>query len=203
MAHRSKYSSLDHTHAGEDPRNQFAHAGGLPAPWPYGLGSPGLTGFPGAFPYGVLPYVGMYGGVAGAYGPNAYGNAQWRPDYSGRGPKNYRRSDARIRDDVNERLTRDPDIDPSEVEVEVRGGVVTLRGIVEDRSEKHRIEDVIDDVFGVLDIDNGLKVRHGILATLTGEKASDSEIAAGSTGRDQSNDTRSPRRRTSVQAALR
>ena len=36
---------------------------------------------------------------------------------------------------------------------------------------------MIENVLGVVDIDNALKVRHGFLATLTGEKASDEEIA--------------------------
>ena len=202
MVHRDEYSGPGRTPAVADGRDRFAHVGGLPAPWPYGLGWPGMTGFPGAVPFGVLPYVGMYGDVAGAYGPDAYGGAR-RPNYSGRGPKNYRRPDARIREDINERLTHHPDIDPSEVEVDVDRGIVTLRGIVEDRSEKRLAEDVIEGVFGVVDIDNELKVRHGIIAALTGEKASDSEIAANATARDRSAEEASPLRRTAVKATVR
>src|SRR5256885_12501149 len=51
----------------------------------------------------------------------------------GRGPKGYRRSDERIREEVMERLTFSPDIDASDVEVEVQDGVVS-------RSEEHTSE---------------------------------------------------------------
>ena len=50
MVHRDEYSSPGRTPAIDDGRNRFAHVGGLPAPWPYGLGWPGMTGFPGAVP---------------------------------------------------------------------------------------------------------------------------------------------------------
>ena len=203
MSFRDEYSGRNRASVGDDGRSRFAHTGGLPAPWPYGFGSPGIMGLPGALPYGVHPYVGMYGDVAGAYGPDAYGRAQRRPDFSGRGPKNYRRPDARIHDDINERLTRHPDIDPSDVEVDVEHGIVTLRGVVEDRSEKRLVEYVTEDVFGVVDIDNGLKVRHGIIAALTGEKANDGETAAAPPDRARSGDERSPRGRTSVKATVR
>ena len=109
----------------------------------------------------------------------------------------------RIRDDINEPFTRDPDIDPSEIEVDVDRGIVTLRGIVEDRSEKRLVEDVIDGVFAVVDIDNELEVRHGIIAALTGEKASHSEIASDTTNRDRSDEEPSPVRRTAVKATVR
>ena len=49
-----------------------------------------------------------------------------RPSFRGRGPKNYQRSDERIREDVCERLTYDERVDASDVEVDVREGVVRL-----------------------------------------------------------------------------
>src|SRR3954466_10239646 len=56
-----------------------------------------------------------------------------RPSYRGRGPKNYERSDERIREDVCERLERDDRVDASDLEVTVEGGVVTMAGTVLDR----------------------------------------------------------------------
>ncbi len=81
-----------------------------------------------------------------------------RPSYRGRGPKNYQRSDERIREDVCERLTMDHDIDASELEVDVQGGVVTLNGSVNERHAKRLAEDIADSVRGVKDVQNNIRV---------------------------------------------
>src|SRR5262245_46008761 len=60
--------------------------------------------------------------------------------YAGRGPRGYQRSDERIREDVNDRLTEDWIIDPSDVEVSVKNCTVTLCGRVDSRLEKRRAE---------------------------------------------------------------
>ena len=57
-------------------------------------------------------------------------------EYRNRGPLNYRRSDARIAEDVNDRLLLDEDIDPTAMEVRVDNGRVILSGTVETRFEK-------------------------------------------------------------------
>jgi osmotically-inducible protein OsmY len=75
-----------------------------------------------------------------------------------RGPKGYRRSDERIREDICERLLYDPEIDSSEVTVEVSGGKVVLEGSVTERRMKHAIEDVAAACRGVVDIENRIKV---------------------------------------------
>lgn len=75
------------------------------------------------------------------------------------GPKNYQRADDLIRDEICERLTLHDGVDVSEVSVEVAAGVVTLSGMVEDRYEKHLIEDIADDVFGVQDVENRIRVQ--------------------------------------------
>jgi hypothetical protein len=54
-----------------------------------------------------------------------------------RGPKNYQRSDERIREDICERLWHDSYIDSSEVEVKVQNGEVTLEGAVPRRDMKY------------------------------------------------------------------
>jgi hypothetical protein len=93
-----------------------------------------------------------------------------RGRFFGRGPKGYRRSSERIREEVSDRLMTHPDIDASDIEVRVGDGIVTLTGTVEDRHEKRLAEYIAEDALGVDDVDNQLKVRHGFWATLTGEK---------------------------------
>ena len=79
--------------------------------------------------------------------------------FAGIGPKGYRRSDERIHEEICEVLTRHPAIDPSEVEVEVREGVVRLVGIVHDRAAKWLAEDIAEGTFGVRDVHNEIRVR--------------------------------------------
>src|SRR5207248_2333763 len=74
------------------------------------------------------------------------------------GPKGYTRSDDRLKDEVVERLMSRLHIDLSEVSIDVKDGKVTLEGSVQARHLKHEIEDVVDDVFGVKDIDNRIRV---------------------------------------------
>lgn len=75
------------------------------------------------------------------------------------GPKGYRRTDERVREDVCERLAMNPYVDVGDVSVEVANGVVTLDGTVRERREKYVIEDIADAVFGVTDVDNHLRVQ--------------------------------------------
>jgi osmotically-inducible protein OsmY len=82
--------------------------------------------------------------------------------YAGRGPRGYRRSDERIREDVNERLTDDWRVDASDVEVSVDNGVVTLTGRLGSRKEKWRAEDVVESVSGVTDVRNQLRVGSSV-----------------------------------------
>ncbi|MET0341122.1 MAG: BON domain-containing protein [Polyangiales bacterium] len=76
-----------------------------------------------------------------------------------RGPKNYKRSDERIREDVSDRLGLSDRLDPSEIEVTVSNGEVTLTGTVQSRGEKYLAEEVADDVSGVNEVNNQLRVR--------------------------------------------
>jgi CBS domain-containing protein len=78
--------------------------------------------------------------------------------HAGRGPRGYQRSDARIREDICDRLTDHPAIDASEVEVAVKGCEVTLNGTVESRAVKHLVETMAETVPGVRDIHNQLRV---------------------------------------------
>jgi osmotically-inducible protein OsmY len=81
-------------------------------------------------------------------------------DHRGRGPKSYQRSDDRIREDVNDRLTDDPRLDASEIEVVVGSREVTLSGMVQSRQDKRRAEDIADSVSGVTHVQNNLRVHN-------------------------------------------
>lgn len=117
------------------------------------------------------------------YGSETHGDSPGRTDYArarqtedgpsyvGRGPKNWRRSDERIREDINEQLERHPRIDATDVDVQVRDGEVTLSGEVSDRRMKRLAEDVVDEVAGVLEVHNQIRVkRDGVLSNLFGER---------------------------------
>ncbi|CAO3422656.1 BON domain-containing protein [Azospirillum doebereinerae] len=77
----------------------------------------------------------------------------------GRGPRGYSRSDDRVREDVNDRLTDDSYIDASEIDVTVSKGEVTLSGTVNHRSAKRRAEDIAESISGVTHVQNNLRVR--------------------------------------------
>jgi hypothetical protein len=79
--------------------------------------------------------------------------------HRGRGPAGYQRSDERIREAVCESLTEDDAIDATHIDVSVRGGEVTLTGVVEDRRAKRDAEDCAYSVAGVRDVQNLLRVR--------------------------------------------
>lgn len=116
---------------------------------------------------------GMGGIAAGGYGaqgsqPNQWGSQQQQAQPRRRGPKNYQRSDERLRELISDRLLEDPHIDSSDVSVEVKSGEVALTGTVDDRRTKYQIEELVEQIHGVRDVDNRLKVRRGFLASLFG-----------------------------------
>lgn len=75
-----------------------------------------------------------------------------------RGPKNYKRSDERIREDVSDRLAHQHEVDPSDLEVHVSSGEVTLTGTVQNRREKYMAEEIADNVGGVTEVHNQLRI---------------------------------------------
>ncbi len=111
---------------------------------------------------GALGYGG-YGGMGGAEtGSSAYGaqgyDAMSQPHHRGRGPRGYRRSDERIREDVCEMLSDDPYLDASNMEVTVKECEVTLSGAVNSREDKRRAEHLAERISGVKDVHNSLRV---------------------------------------------
>lgn len=91
-------------------------------------------------------------------GRDAVERRQTDANYRGRGPRNYVRSDERIREDINDRLSDDPDIDASDIEVSVAAGEVTLDGKVGERFAKRHAEDIAEGVTGVRHVQNNLRV---------------------------------------------
>ncbi len=81
-----------------------------------------------------------------------------RGSFRGIGPKGYVRSDARILEDVSERLADAHDLDPSDVTVEVAEGEVKLSGSVESRWAKRYCEDLAYSVRGVQEVHNHLTI---------------------------------------------
>lgn len=108
---------------------------------------------------GALGYGG-YGGVGGA--ETGTGALPWGQEtggqHRGKGPRGYRRSDDRVRDDVCESLTDDPHVDASNLEVSVKDCEVTLSGTVASREEKRRAEVLAERIRGVKDVHNQLRV---------------------------------------------
>lgn len=80
-------------------------------------------------------------------------------DHRGKGPRGYTRSDDRIREDASDKLSDDPMIDASDIDVTVENGEVTLSGEVSSRQAKRQAEDCVDRVAGVRHVQNNLRVK--------------------------------------------
>jgi osmotically-inducible protein OsmY len=123
---------------------------------------------------------GMGTGIAGAVGAG-------RQSYSGKGPKGYNRSDDRLKEEVNERLMHDHDLDASEIEIEVKNGEVTLTGTVESRQDKFRAEQIADGIMGVKDVTNSIRVSRGSSSSSSSSGSGSSMEAKGSSSSNSSN----------------
>lgn len=111
------------------------------------------------------------GGLQQGYGSQQHGpgsQPEWRrgsggaPErgrHAGKGPKGYQRSDERVIDDVCQALERDPDVDASEIEVSCQKGEIVLKGSVESREAKRCAEECVEDLPGVKDVRNELRVQ--------------------------------------------
>jgi osmotically-inducible protein OsmY len=84
--------------------------------------------------------------------------------HRGKGPRGYQRSDERIREDINDRLTDYDYVDASDIVVEVHQRIVTLTGSVDSRWAKRAAEEVAGTVSGVDDVNNQLRVVRTELA---------------------------------------
>ena len=95
-----------------------------------------------------------------------------RGTHAGKGPKGYHRSDERIHDDASDALYRCYEVDATEIEVDVKEGIVSLKGSVESRLSKKIAEMTIENLPGVLDVLNELSIvrrtHHGLIRNETG-----------------------------------
>lgn len=100
--------------------------------------------------------------VYGSGNPSQREPGRWQEpqsgEHRGRGPRGYRRSDERIKDDVCQCLTDDAHIDATNIEVTVNDREVVLSGTVQSRFEKRHAEDLIERLPGVRDVINSLRV---------------------------------------------
>jgi outer membrane protein TolC len=78
--------------------------------------------------------------------------------HRGRGPKGFARSDERVKERISECLEEHPRIDASEIEIQVKDGEVTLTGTVNDRDQKRLAEDAIENLPGVREVNNQIRV---------------------------------------------
>lgn len=108
---------------------------------------------------------GRFGGPRAVRGPtledrSSESQGTWRPSSSGpsgpasghrgKGPKGYRRTDARILEDVCDRLGDADDVDATRLECTVENGEVALGGTVRTTAERRRAAEIAESVSGVL-----------------------------------------------------
>jgi len=93
--------------------------------------------------------------------------AQSFPNYGkgthrGKGPQSYRRTETRILEDVNECLFEHPELDAREITVTMEDGDVVLSGAVADRRSKRLAAHLCEEVRGVRNVQNRLRVTPAI-----------------------------------------
>jgi hypothetical protein len=112
---------------------------------------------------------GDYSGTPSGYFGDEYGSLgqgidQWgtQQDYGahrGRGPRGYKRSDDRIREEVCDCLTDDDRLDATNIDVAVKDGEVTLSGTTTSREDKRWAESLAERISGVKEVQNSLRVQ--------------------------------------------
>jgi hypothetical protein len=95
------------------------------------------------------------------YGQQRYGSSMSSESdlHRGKGPKGYRRSDDRIREDISDRFSDDGRLDASDIEISVSNSEVTLSGTVPTRECKRHAEDLAERISGVNNVENRLRVQ--------------------------------------------
>src|SRR6185369_1990030 len=86
------------------------------------------------------------------------GREGMRQSHRGKGPSGFMRSDDRIREMVCEALENDHNVDATNIEVTVKSGEVMLSGTVDDRMQKRMAEDCVEQVGGVKDVQNQIRI---------------------------------------------
>jgi osmotically-inducible protein OsmY len=167
-AYRNEYGGYGSGGSGYGNREQFGgspYTGQGSSPWNQRMNERMNENFEGRdFGYQGQGqnYQGQQGqsSSSGNYGQQGmYGRSALRRGQNfGKGPKGYKRSDERIKEEVCDILA-ESDIDAREIEVSVKDGEVTLTGMVMDRQLKHLAERLADEVTGVQEIHNQIRVK--------------------------------------------
>jgi osmotically-inducible protein OsmY len=90
--------------------------------------------------------------------------------YKGKGPKDYKRSEERIKEDVCDRLSDDDLLDATDVQIQVQDNEVILSGTVNEREQKRRAEDLVESISGVTHVQNNIRVNRSGGITDTTDK---------------------------------
>lgn len=88
---------------------------------------------------------------------------QWNsslPDYYGYGPKNWKLSDERLKERVCEVLLHSNEVDATEMDIEVKDRVVTLKGNISSKGMKAVAIDLVGSIPGVEDVFTQLKIQN-------------------------------------------
>ncbi|MFL5494526.1 MAG: BON domain-containing protein [Gemmatimonadales bacterium] len=73
-------------------------------------------------------------------------------------PRARRRPNDTLAREIHEILTQDPELDATEIQVEVERGAVTLTGVVASREAKLLAEELVESITGVREVHNALMV---------------------------------------------
>jgi hypothetical protein len=92
------------------------------------------------------------------WGEHSGDNVRPSGQHRGKGPRGYKRLDERIREEVNDRLCFDDRLDASEIVVSVQDGEVSLSGTVTDKASKRRAEDIVEEISGVSNVENRIRI---------------------------------------------
>jgi hypothetical protein len=92
------------------------------------------------------------------YDPSYKDQYQVKKNYYGLGPKGYKRSDMRLKDEACLLMNQDPILDSTNIQIDVLNNVIYLRGIVDSRRDKKRAEVLVEDIYGIEDVQNQLKI---------------------------------------------
>ncbi len=165
--------------AGAEPRQSYGETEGM-ARWPteFSRGATAWKGWGGNRGEGRWQNAGRINDIANYGGPSGIregveGTQRFRETddhqpgvgegpHAGRGPRGYVRSDERIREEIIDRLIRESWLDPTDVDVQVQNGEVTLTGAVETRREKRLAADLAENVPGVRNVFNRIQIGRRI-----------------------------------------
>lgn len=80
-------------------------------------------------------------------------------NHAGKGPRGYKRSDEKIKEEASELLMNDHDLDASDIEIELQDRCLILKGEVISRRDKRLAEDLVENISGIDDVQNQLRIK--------------------------------------------